>query len=143
MSVVAWDGQNLAADTFCCYGNLVRNETKIWQLNEAIWFGGIGSLAAAIAVSGWLKGGVKPDKPECFTGLIVRRDKKGFITVSVIEETLIEVPVSSYPFAIGSGKDMAMGAMLAGKSAKEAIELIAPYHSDLATPVESFYVHER
>lgn len=142
MSVVAWDGRRLSADTFCCYGNLVRTESKVFKINEDLYMGCVGNLADGYKVKAWLEdpGMVpKPEKLENSTCMIVRRGKTE-VTVTLLEENMIEVPMSSRKYAIGSGKDIVMGAMLAGYSSKDSIELVAYYHAELSTPVDSFLI---
>lgn len=143
MSVIAWDGQTLAADTCCAYGNIVRNESKIFFCKEGVWMGCVGNYEDGYKVKEWLEGKeAKPKELKNSTCLIIRKSKIGKPVATLLEEGMQEIPLSSTPFAIGSGKDMAMGAMLAGYNARAAVELVTPYHADLKLPVEFFDIDD-
>ena len=121
MTVIAWDGQVLAADRMVCLGDTIFKSRKIERISETTWAAGSGSPMTA-QVMAFLKGQApypKWDKDESFSVLVV---KKGFAESWLY--TLTEYPeILISPIAIGSGRDFAMTALHLDKSATEAVEI--------------------
>lgn len=124
MTVIAWNGQWLAAD-------------RLEQSNKMAWKGGgkirriasgellcsCGNAAQGILLEQWYEQGANPDtwpgfqKPEDFTTLIIAQSTG----VVVYEDVPALLPVVSRFMAWGAGRDFAMGAMAQGATAKEAV----------------------
>lgn len=143
MSVVAWDGKRIAADTFSCYGNIKHSTTKLWRLSNGWFLGVVGEVSEGIAVKeyyeSWIRHGVFPTVKPTFkdsTCLLVQGDNAW----TVETENIKEVPITLPFFAIGSGKDMAMGAMGAGKTAYQAVEITAQFHTEVSMPITLFEI---
>lgn len=124
MSIVAWDGKNLAADNQGTNNGLRMRTQKIFQApsKEAV-MAFTGDIEQGLALLEWFtKGEVLEDWPsfqkaENWTRMICASKGRAFIF-----ELL---PIRQYVFdpfmAWGSGRDFAMGAMAQGASATEAI----------------------
>lgn len=125
MTTIAMDGKTVAADSLVCFGH----ERGRLPAKKLVVDGGY-----IYAVSGWSSlirpliewhkaGGDPAAAPRApkdgFWSLAVMVDGKWFLYSS-------EAPYPDEigtPFAIGAGADHATGAMWAGKSAREAVEL--------------------
>lgn len=85
-----------------------------------------GDANVAMAMLAWLRGGEMIRFPDAewnkSCGLIVTVDRKIFRMTTGM--TTFE-PVEAVPFADGGGHEYALGAMLAGASAKRAVLLVA------------------
>mgnify|MGYP001614993705 CR=1 FL=1 len=121
MTTIAYDGKYLATDSRIS-GDYIEQYSynKISKVGAA-YIACCGDVPANIAFKKWYKDQTKP-KPDLvvlkdFEALIIR-DKKVFFVDKVCEFVEL-VP----PIAIGSGCKFAMGAMLAGASATEAIQI--------------------
>lgn len=123
MTVIAWDGQTLAADKRALLGNYKGGTmTKIHR-----WKGGIcgvsGEAKAGMELVSWLQGGADVDDfPEldedtCVDLLVVHDDGR----VAVYEKSPTPLWMEEKHMAIGSGKDYALSALHLGKDAKEAV----------------------
>ena len=124
MTTIATDGSIMAAD------GLVHDHVdtivdtgaqKIFRLDDGRVVGGAGNRADVNAWVAWLNAGKDGDCPivsERFSGMILNTDG----TVLWVDHKGREqdTPV---PCAVGSGQDFAYGAMEAGASPVEAIEI--------------------
>lgn len=120
MTTIAFHDRTLCADSrFTSGGIIVDKRNKIFKLADGRLFAGAGHWSQIYAVYEWLNGDKdKPDGAENFEGIIVDQDGSAWL----IDEDLLIAPQSS-PCALGSGRDVALTAMLLGKSAYEAIEV--------------------
>lgn len=122
MTVVAWDGQTLAADKMAMAGSLKSGvTTKLFR-----WDNGIcaiaGDMVQGLAVISWLQDGADPetfpkDPDHEASVLVIQNDKRVFY----YEDSPIALPFENQFHAIGSGRDYALAAMHLGKSAEEAV----------------------
>lgn len=132
MTVIAFDGRTVAADKRSNDNGSIRTVTKLHRL-----FNDDGTIKAVLAVNGfadhgmelvaWYKAGANPETyphgkrgSEMYTFLQVFRPGK-----RVIEYQCGPVPIvfEDEKFAGGSGRNAAMGALLAGCSAIEAVKI--------------------
>ncbi len=67
MTVVAWDGKTLAADTSCVSGIVKYHSRKIWNLPEGL-LGCAGSATRANEFAEWFKEG---RNPQMFGSLLI------------------------------------------------------------------------
>lgn len=135
MTTVAWDGITLAADRQM---SLFRGSTtKIHRLVDGRLYGACGQLQDAVAVKEWLeKGGEKPKVTDNFHAIIVDQSM-----CYSMEDKLVLLPRDRPMFAVGSGRDFAMAAMLLGKTAAEAILIAHQLDTDTGPQVDELQVH--
>lgn len=125
MTVVAWDGHRLAADTQASIGDLITHSKKLFRVGKRI-VGVAGSYADALEFIAWLEAdlgpaafppSLRPDNCPA-VALVIEPNGRAFR----YENTPYPVPVTSRKFmAIGSGRDFAMAAMHLGYDAPAAV----------------------
>ena len=127
MSVVAWDGEWLAADRQGTSGNLKVQVKKIAWLADDTRVAWVGDLEYGMALVDWYAAGQDPAKwPEFqkdkdnWTRLIVVRPDG---TAGEYQQLPVFQPVQEKFMAWGGGRDYAMAAMHLGKNAIEAVEV--------------------
>lgn len=124
MTVVAYDGNTLAADKLVTFGNErgLRPTKKLVALHGRI-YGVAGASGYLVPLSEWYDAGHSPDSIPKSEGdlsmLIVEPDGRIF---HVHSKAPYPIEVQA-PFAIGSGADFAVGAMHAGATAAEAVKI--------------------
>lgn len=121
MTTIATDGKSMAGDGQREVRGTIstRNAEKVRRLSDGSVIGTAGDSACGCALIEWLEGGGDAPKlePESgFNALQLTSDGKVFI----YDKHCMPMPVEP-PMAIGSGMDLAIGAMLAGKSAEDAV----------------------
>lgn len=138
MSVVAWDGEMLAADKQATTGDSAVTVTKLFE----VFTGGgpdqpltkyvvafTGHAAQMIPLLHWFASGANPDawpkfqSEDDWTRMLVLHP--GTRQVQMYERWPHPVVIEDVPCAWGSGRDVALGAMLAGADAREAVEITA------------------
>lgn len=144
MTVIVWDGKNLAADRRSVCGGLITTKTKIWRVETPMGValaGYSGDADAGEAVLAWFRAGMEPkDFPAS------QRDKDQwapFIAVLAgsdeiwrIERTPHPIVFPSQHYAIGSGRDFALAALYCGKSVREAVEVACHFDSGCGNGVD-------
>lgn len=141
MTVVVWDGNMLAADRMAVSGGTKYAVQKIFRLPDGSLVGVSGCLPRATAVVEWLKNGAVPsDYPqgggdaEWVTVLHIRVDGSAVR----YEHIGHPIPLLTTPHAIGSGRDYALGAMLAsGCGAARAVEIAIELSADCGMGIDS------
>jgi len=126
VTVIAWDGNTLAADKLVVNGNSKATLTKIFRVGDLL-VGLAGSISFASQMLNWIKEGRKPkDFPDSL------KDKDDWVPAIVIEPNgrVLKYERTPYPTiiedkfaAIGCGRDFALAAMALGKPAREAVKL--------------------
>lgn len=138
MTTIAWDGTTLAVDRGGWNGRMVRPTKKITviQLGREGWplgaYASTGNAAFNRELALWMQGVVaelpklaKAEELDDECGLYITNDK---IAYSVTQRgILLEIP-GQYATA-GGGREFALGCMVAGKTAVEAVTL-AQLHTD-------------
>lgn len=122
MTTIATDGRTMAGDDQVTGGGQVlASRTKIIGLPDGRVFGCTGYSDECSLFAKWMQGGIeKPTLGDDFAALVLTPDNKAFWIGQRLE------PVEwSVPATIGSGGDIALGAMLAGKSPAEAVQIAA------------------
>lgn len=126
MTVICWDGQALAADRMANYSGAKLTATKVHRLDADRLAAISGSGAHGLALLRWLRNGGNPDdypRPrdadEHAHLLVINRNGPALNYEGIPEPNVIE----DERFAMGAGRDFAMGAMAAGASAREAVEI--------------------
>lgn len=109
MTTIAWDGTTMAGDTLAERGGFGYHvPTKVWKLPDGTLLGGSGSYAQLLTVRKWLgEGGDKPSGIDDLTAIVVPVDRPPYLL-----EGLLELPLPSSKYAIGSGRDYAIAAMI-------------------------------
>lgn len=136
MTTIAWDGKTLAADRGCITGLLANVEDKIWKIK--------------VMRSHWTLTGIQPGSPAYVVGAghsfqikryarwLERADDDDLPGVDESESLIVTkravlhidgaglgIPVLRRPIALGSGGEVALGALLAGATARRAVDLVA------------------
>lgn len=138
MTVVAWDGKTLAADRRCTRGGTIYSTLKIHRVGDMLvgMSGGTDYCAALLA---WFKNGAKPeDWPETqkdpdYACALVIVDGMAF----TYDRTPVPVPMLEPICAIGSGREVALGAMTAGATAAESVHIATRWMSDCGNGVDT------
>ena len=114
---------------------------------KALIMAGCGNASDIECVMNWLEAGGGEDKKKDFNLYarevkceVIAIDKKGIVTF--YEESCCGFTLEAPFFAIGSGYDLAMGAMAAGASAKEAIQIACKYNINTGGPVRTLNIQD-
>lgn len=124
MTTIATDGTSMAADGLRLHGDTIvtTRAEKIRRLSDGRIVGTSGDVSFGMIMIEWLEhGGDVPTFPsgaDCGTVLVLNTDG----TASMYDSYGKEMP-AELPAAIGSGMDLAIGAMEYGASPKEAVEI--------------------
>lgn len=133
MTCIATDGKTIAADSRSCIGDLIVTDAavKLARGKDGSVLGIAGDAGTSALVREWFEKGADvrtipkilptdKDGNPAFEGLALRPDGRvDFLDNSF---TFVEFAI---PAAVGSGTEIALGAMLAGKSPVDAIALAA------------------
>lgn len=123
MTTIAWDGKTLAADSQASTDGIRSRVTKIAKSPSGFIAAGSGSFNAILPWLRWITGGLKEDEQPTTlrdSSLIVV-DPRG--RAFIFENQPLRVPLREKYWAIGSGANLAMGAMGAGADAKRAVQV--------------------
>lgn len=125
MTTIATDGKSMAGDgQASASGTIVSiNSRKVHRLKCGRLYGTCGDAANVQAHRRWLENGCEGDAPKLngdFGFIILSRD--GTVQQGGSDGIPVE---TAAPTALGSGMDLAIGAMDAGKSAAEAVAIAA------------------
>ena len=123
MTTIATDGQSMAGDGQSQANGTVVNHVraKVLKLATGSIVGGCGCMYELGVWASWLEGGKVGDCPiqsEEFGGLILNPDGSVFMVDHRGRESSVEVPC-----AVGTGMDLAIGAMMAGATPGEAVNI--------------------
>lgn len=135
MTTIATDGRMVAADSRSTCGNLVvqRAAVKLRRLADGRVLGTAGTAAQGIEFGDWLDAGADPAERPDFDDLeaiVLDYDCHVWACGNSGKLTLRDAP-----HAIGTGGDVALGAMLAGRDAFEAVKLACTVDVWSAEPV--------
>ena len=126
MTTIAYDGKTFAADRQTTFGGTPVATPKIVKgkfKGEECFIGTSGEVEVCTAIEDWIKSGCKGklslgDNPQVSAMIVVKSGDVYFMSGSTFAHKM-----GKTKWAIGSGADYALGAMYAGKSAKEAVEI--------------------
>lgn len=145
MTTIAYRDGIMAADSGCFNEGLYEGEVdKISILHDVGVLGCCGEYGAILKVVEWLTGGGKPDeKPSLsrdseFAGLLVKRNGE----VVHYQRGLRPLRMTADFHAIGSGRQIAVGAMAAGASAERAVRIACHYDQISMEPVSTQSIQE-
>lgn len=122
MTTIAWDGKTLAADNCLTdNGHRVRFTGKLRRLKDGRLAAIAGGAAAGLALLDWLDSAT--DDPPAIHGradaLVIGLDRK----VWVYDKRGFPLEIAESLYAMGSGGELALGAMMAGASAAKAVAI--------------------
>jgi ATP-dependent protease HslVU (ClpYQ) peptidase subunit len=131
MTVIAFDGKTLAADRQATEGGLRHITTKIKRINKGKFKGylmaGAGCTSQANQMMSWFELGAEPD---AFPKYQDTEDLSAQLLVISPAKEIFRFDFNPIPsvfydeiYAMGSGRDVAMGAMVMGADAKQAVEV--------------------
>lgn len=134
MTTVAWDGFELAADSMVSLGSIKYTARKLFRLADGSILGASGKTTDISRLVKYLNGetAVVP-KISSVHAIHVTPDKTVYLYAGGIDTQ----PVLDRYVAVGTGGDIALGAMEAGKSAFLAVEIACRRDSSSGPPVES------
>ena len=139
MTVIAWDGSVLAADKQATNAGLRMTATKVRKINGCICAAS-GDWDRAQALFEWFARGAKPENfPEHqknnddWVGLVVVHPDN---TVVKYERTPYPYQIEDKLFAMGSGRDFALGAMATGANAIQAVHIASRFESGCGMGVD-------
>lgn len=126
MTTIVWDTKTFAADRQTTFGGtpVAGNKiTKTKYKGQEAFIGTAGEVEVCTAVEDWIKAGCKgspklPEEPQFSAMIVVKSGEVYFMSGSTFAHSM-----GKTKWAIGSGADYALGAMYAGRSAKEAVEI--------------------
>lgn len=126
MTVIAWDGQTLAADKRCSYGGMVCTVTKIFRIGNLL-VAGAGDFPHVLAMVEWVRRGRDPadfpvaqgSKDDWQPLLVIEPGGKALI----YERTPYPVHYEQDYMTLGSGREYARAALHMGADAVEAVRV--------------------
>lgn len=134
MTVIAWDGETLAADRRLTCGPSISSCSKIRKGRDGSFIGMAGNAAASEYLALWYEGLVEYNHEQMKAGtlLVITKEKKclrfdGDAPVGYV----VDIPT-----AIGNGDESAMVAMHCGKSAIEAVEITSLFNTTCGNGVD-------
>lgn len=131
MTCIAWDGNSIAADKQATEGGLRHVTTKIKRIEKGKFKGylmaGAGCTSQANHMMAWFELGAEP---ESFPKYQDTEDLSAQLLVIAPSKEILRFDFNPIPcvfydevYAMGSGRDVAMGAMAMGADAKQAVEI--------------------
>ena len=132
MTVIAWDGKTLAADSEATSGYVRGTTNKIFQISENGSLVGLsGDHDCCMALLVWLRGGRNandwPNAAQSSTGWARAMEIKPGGNVVYYEKHPYPLIIRMSFHAIGAGRECAIGAMAAGASAVRAVEIASEF----------------
>ncbi len=141
MTTLAYDGRMLAADRQLTLGGTPMPLTKIFRLGTEL-VGLCGSVQESLLFLEWYQNGkdpnTRPKLSDDFSALAIIPGKI-LRYEHLLKPWLIDLPF----WAAGSGADYALGAMAAGKSAAEAVEIACRFDTGSGLGVDVLEFEER
>ena len=138
MTIIAYKDGVLAADSQLSAGSLIcGTDRKLIRL-EGYMLGGCGNSEDWELFLEWFEKTLKnPLTPRPLLNknadfICIKKNK----SIIYYGSKLIPYNVKSKFHALGSGMDIAYGAMAAGASAKEAVKITCKYHKDCSLPLQ-------
>lgn len=130
MTTIAIDKNTIATDTLAVWFGEYRSperENKMTLFNTNNLLGSIivavsGDACCVDSVKRWVSDGADPDKSPKGEWLAIVISKRG---IHLYTNNAPYPDKVDLPFAIGSGRSYAMGAMWAGADARKAVEIVA------------------
>lgn len=144
MTVVAWDGQTLAADKRICHGESVTIMSKLFVKRKDLVLAFVGNISSGLMMIEWYVAG---KNPEDFPA--TQASDYGSQLIVVEKGILMSYEVLPIPIfeegrlqAWGTGRDLALGAMEMGADAVRAVEIASKYNICCGNGVD-FYTFKK
>jgi hypothetical protein len=145
MTVIAWDGKTLAADKQATEGGLRQVTTKIMLVEKGKFKGhllaGAGSSSQANMLMAWF---VQGADAECFPKYQDTDDLSAALLVITPSREILRYDFNPIPvvfhdekYALGTGREVAIGAMAMGATAVEAVEIASRLCSGCGMGIDS------
>lgn len=128
MTTVAWDGKTLAADSQATMGSLRCTVVKIARSRTGFLAAGAGEINSIVPWLRWVERGLKPDEqPDSLhdKSHVIIVDPKG--RAYTFEGSTTRLPLRAKFWALGSGMELALGAMAMGADARTAVKVAAKF----------------
>lgn len=140
MTVIAWDGETLAADKLMCAGSVKKTTTKIFRHGDEL-LAVAGDLSIGVELVDWYKNGaVHADYP----AVNRKADSTASLMIIRADRTAWRYESGPVPFrcegkfcAWGSGDEGALVALACGKTAIEAVELVSRFNTGCGNGVDA------
>lgn len=141
MTVIAFDGKTLAADRRCCRGDTVYSVNKLFRVGKAV-VGLAGGSDYALQWVEWFKNG---EKVEDFPKI---EDTENWLCALVVSEgRILFYDRTPYPLevfdkftAVGSGREVALGAMHMGAIAYDAVAAASRWISSCGNGIDTLEI---
>ena len=121
MTTIAWDGKTLASDSQLTDDFIEqRSVKKLFRVKGSL-IGVTGDYSSGLLFVNWFQGGeLEDERPKLtnFSALVVRANGEAF----EYDKSFVPIPAGRIT-AIGSGRGPALGALLAGANAVEAVHI--------------------
>lgn len=138
MTVIAWDGKAMAADRMRLVDGTPMPACKVFKVRSSdgrqFLVGCAGDSWDATQFLKWMRSQADKDKPAPSSLYALVIDEKRRIWLAA--EKLIYHEVTLPFFAVGSGSNYAIGAMAAGKSARQAVRIAARFDNKCGLGVD-------
>lgn len=124
MTTLAYDGKTLAADRGAFYGDVIVSRRKLHRIE---WHGvpaicaTCGEVAVTQQILRWMQGKEFEHPKHDESSMVLAVTKSGLWSIC---STLMPLKINSKIFATGVGGAMAMGALAAGATSKQAIKIV-------------------
>lgn len=137
MTVIAYKDGLLASDSAISSDIVyIASMKKVIRTSAGWLVGGCGDVVHVVRFLSWAEAGFKarsrPPPSEDFAGMAIAPDG----SLSLFEKDMMAFPVSAPFLAIGSGADLALGAMAHGASAAQAVEIAIQFCHGCKGPVQ-------
>lgn len=134
MTTIACNKDVMAADSQATASNRSSKVIKIFRVNGDI-IGYSGTAEDGLIFAEWYKNKTSPPELDSDFGALVLT---GDGTIYEYGSKLMKMEVLEDFYAIGSGSDIAMGAMSAGADPKQAVKIAARFDVYTGEPVKTF-----
>lgn len=128
MTTIAFKNGVLAADTLISTDTVTGEMTKI-AVCDSFMGGGSGNVVDVSKFLDWVEEGADPKNlpklSDCFRGILINKN----YTMHYVYSEGISRPITAPFYTVGSGQDVAKGALTAGATAEEAVQ--AAMHIDV------------
>jgi len=144
MTTIAWTGEEVAADTRGTVGQLVQQSPTIKLIKrKGVIYCLTGDFAQCLAVVDWLSSGADIEEAPAFI------DEPGFDILAIENSVTGNIFSNSYhpypvepPVTLGTGHEIALGAIMAGATAYEAVEYACRLDMNSGLPVQKMKVRK-
>ena len=152
MTVIVWDGKALAADRQATENGVLHTMTKIKKITKGKkkgWLiGNAGVAASGALLMAWFESGAEPSqfpyeyqKTEGLHAALLAISPEGVI--HKFEHLPIPIVFEDDFYAMGSGKDMAMGALAMGADAAQAVEIVCTLETECGVGIDVVYLKDK